>query len=194
MPVLNREFFNFAVIKQPLGGFLRDFQRKVPLNMSARPSAFVLPEQPYTASPDDPPLLLWTPACASHLTAFMPHVSSGDYFVTAQASSSLNLAWAAVRSRHPEAEYPINEFQCHEGGQEQRFVRAFKDGERWDFFERGRRLAFEDQATYTKRLIRDRLSREMVLAYMDAWGAPVGAPDFWRSDQEAFTLSLGSTD
>ena len=190
MPVLTRAFFNFAVIKQPLSDFVRDFEPKGPAPISARPTAFVLPEQPYAASPDDPPLLLWSPAAAPHLTAFMPHVSSGDYFVTA----SLNVPWAAVRSRHPEAEYPINEFQCHQDGQEQRFVRAFKDGERWDFFERGGRLTFEDQATYTKRLIRDRLTREMVLAYMDAWGAPVGAPDFWRSDEEASTLTLGPTD
>ncbi len=193
MPVLSREYFNFAVIKQPLHELMRGFEEKVPADISGQPAAFVLPGQPHNAGADDPPLLLWTPACAPHLTAFMPHFKSGDYFVTAYASSALNLAWAAVRSSSPKVEWPINEFQCHEGGREKRFVRAFRDAPRWDFFERGPALAFEHRETYAKRFIRDRLTREMALSCMEAWGAPVREPAFWRTDAEAFTLSLAPT-
>ncbi|MCP5084264.1 MAG: hypothetical protein GY948_21460 [Alphaproteobacteria bacterium] len=64
MPVLSRYYFNFSVFKQRLTDFLRDFQQKVSLRVTAEHAAFVLPEQPYTTREGGPPLLFWSPRCA----------------------------------------------------------------------------------------------------------------------------------
>jgi len=96
MPVLARSFFNLAVIKVPLPSLIAAFgELPRPANATATPLVF--PSQPYSTSPADPPLLLWSPACAPELTAFMPQVSSGDYFVVENACRRIGYveSWGA---------------------------------------------------------------------------------------------------
>lgn len=189
MPVLTRPFFNLAVIKSPLDSLIAAFSELPPLvRSSAAATPLIFPAQPYSAGPQDPPLLLWSPACAPELTAVMPHVSSGDYFVTEYACRRFGFSGVAVRSSTKEDESPINEFITYASNQRQRVVRAMKDSPRWDFYTEGAPLPFENPGAYTARYVRDRLQREALLDYLAHWGAPVRDPGFWSSRQPAMTL------
>ena len=186
--VLERDFFNLTVFKQPLAQFIAAFEREVTAPLKAVPTAFVLPHQPYAASDGQPPLILWSPLSQPELTAFMPHVRSGDYFVTAHAGKTLKASYVSVRSTPEDVEWPINEFDCTEDGRQRRFVRAFRDSPRWDFHEVGEPFAFEDVAKYRRRRIRDRFTRADLIACLHAWGATVDDADFWHSDAQAFSF------
>lgn len=189
MPVLTRSFFNLAVIKAPLDSLVAAFSAlPPPVSASAAPTPLTFPAQSYHAGPQDPPLLLWSPACAPELTAFMPRVSSGDYFVIEYACRRFGFAGVTARSSTRDDESPINEFIAYESNQRRRVVRAMKDSPRWDFYTEGEPLHFEDQNAYTARRVRDRLPREAVLGYLAYWGAPVREPTFWSSQRQALTL------
>ncbi|KRC30576.1 hypothetical protein [Acidovorax sp. Root217] len=191
--VLERTFFNLSVVRAPLQALIGQFASLPPL-VAARAErvALAFPDQPYTAAPGALPLLLWSPACSPGLTAVMPHVSSGDYFVLEYACKRFGHDGAAVRSSAASDAEPINEFVTYTGNCMQRAVRAMKDSPRWDFYQHGDPLPFESVDAYTARRVRDRLQREAVLRYLEAWGAPVRDAGFWRSAQQAITLVRGA--
>lgn len=188
MSVLERPFFNFSVIKAPLQVVLEAFDTYEPMRVHSSKTPFVLPEQPYADENAKAPLILWTPKAAPTLTAFMPHVSSGDYYVGSYAVERFGLSLVAVRCSPPNDENAINEFAWYENKQLRRFVRAMKDSPRWTFYERGEVLAFEHTDKYKSKLIRQRLTREMVLQYVTALGAPVFDTGFWLTDMPSYTF------
>jgi hypothetical protein len=193
MLVLTRSFFNLAVIKAPLDSLVAAFSGLPPLvSASAAVTPLTFPAQPYRAGAQDPPMLLWSPACAPELTAFMPQTSSGDYFVTEYACRRFGFAGIAVRSSTQEDEWPLNEFIAYESNQQRRVVRVMKDSPRWDFYTAGEPLPFEDPGAYTARRVRDRFQREALLGCLAHWGAPVCDPRFWSSGRPALTLQRGT--
>jgi hypothetical protein len=190
MRVIDREFFNLAVLNAPLAQVVHAFAT-LPKPFLSRSIPLIFPDQPHNAKEDDLPLILWSPLCAPNLTAFMPHVSSGDYFVASYASEKFGFSLVEVRSTSPERTTDhINEFATYEGkgAKPRRFIRAMSDNPKWDFFTTGEPLAFENLSAYKARRIRDRITREILLSYMEHWGAPVKSPDFWRSNESTMTL------
>ena len=186
MSVLARPFFSLAVIKVPLPGLITAFG-DLPRPISATATPLVFPSQPYS-SPSDPSGLLWSPACAPDLTAFMPRSSSGDYFVVEYACRRFGFPGVGVRSTTQDVEWPVNEFIVYESNALRRCVRALKDSPRWEFYTQGDPLDFENEEAYTARRVRDRIQRESLLGYVESWGAPVRNPEFWSSRQQAVTL------
>lgn len=188
MSVLDRPFFSLAVIDVALPELIESFSKVSSLSVEAKTTELAFPEQPYHAAPHHHPMVLWSPACAPELTAFMPQVSSGDYFVLEYAAKRFGNSAAAVRSTTQMVEWPINEFVAYGGKERRRIVRAMRDSPRWEFYAYGDPLPFENAAQYTSRLVRDRLQRSAVLAYLEGWGAPVRQAEFWQSRQMAFTF------
>ena len=71
---------------------------------------------------------------------------------------------------------------CHE---KRRLVRVMQDP-RWDFFEIGEPLPFEQTEKYTERIKKKRLTNDMILDYVEAMGYDVRKPDFWKSDNAVY--------
>lgn len=188
MPVIERPFFNLVVMKVTLPELLEAFSKVPSLSVRVEKTELAFPEQPYHAGPNHLPMILWSPECASELTAFMPQVSSGDYFVLEYACKRFGYSATSARSTSQTVEWPINEFIARSGKEKQRIVRAMKDTPRWEFYENGEALPFEAQSNYAARLIRDRFQREALLTYLEHWGAPVRKAEFWKSHQEAITF------
>lgn len=82
-------------------------------------------------------------------------------------------------------EYPMNAIYILEDGKNIRCVRAMKDYPRWDFFETGERQPFENPAYYTRRYIRDRLNREIMVEYLEKLGIHIRDPLFWQAEGNA---------
>jgi len=188
LSVLERPFFSLAVIRAALPDLLAAFAEVPSLSVVARDTELAFPEQPYRAEPHHRPMILWTPECSPELTAFMPQIGSGDYFVLSHAATKFGFSAASARSTLQADEWPINEFITYSGGKRQRIVRAMRDSPRWDFYADGDPLAFEDMDQYMSRKVRDRFQRESLVTYMERWGAPVGQPGFWKSQQPASTF------
>ena len=68
---------------------------------------------------------------------------------------------------------------------DERLVRVMQDP-RWDFFEIGEPLPFEQTEKYTERIKKKRLANDMILDYVEAMGYDVRNPDFWKSDNAVY--------
>ena len=68
---------------------------------------------------------------------------------------------------------------------DERLVRVMQDP-RWDFFEMGEPLPFEQTEKYTERIKKKRLTNDMILDYSEAMGYDVRNPDFWKSDNAVY--------
>jgi len=184
--VLTRDFFNFSVIKAPLMQVLGAFDSYPPMRVKSSLTPAAFPQQNYPGDPNHP-LIMWSPSINPGLTAFMPHVGSGANFVgsylTAFGFSHIEL----LSTDHANAN-AINAFACYEGKTLRRFVRAMREEPRWQFFEQGAPLEFEDVAAYRRRLVRERLTRAMVLKYAEYWGAPIGSDSFWQPLGQCYTF------
>ncbi|MDP9601783.1 UNVERIFIED_ORG: hypothetical protein J2W38_001569 [Variovorax paradoxus] len=182
--VLDRAYFNLVVVRAPLIEVARAFDGHPPMKVKVAAAPFAFPSQSYIG--EGSTMLLWVPEAAPHLTAFMPHAASSDYFFRSYCTRFL-FDVAEVRSTSPQAEDPINSFEVDADGKPRRMVRAMKD-DRWDFFQEGSPFGFERTERYASRLVRDRLTRDMVLDYLEAWGAPVRDEAFWRTNVPAATF------
>ncbi len=86
-----------------------------------------------------------------------------------------------LRSTHVAADYPLHELQLWRDGEEKRFVRVMRDSDRWEFYEKGVPLAFEDQALYLRRPTSARFNRDTLLRYCDELGWDLTNPAFWKA-------------
>ena len=66
----------------------------------------------------------------------------------------------------------------------ERYVRVMQDP-KWDFWEQGERLPFEQVEKYSERFIKKRLTNDMILDYALALGWDLRSPDFWKSSIDA---------
>lgn len=187
MPILDREFVNLAIVRTPLNAVAHAFHTYPAMRVKATNSSLDFPTQPYSRSDVDVPMLLWSPATAPELTAFMPSVSSGDYFFTSYCVQ-FKFEVIELRSTTSLATTQVNEFVAYAGGTKLRVVQALQDSPRWVFFQKGEPLPFEAMEQYQSRLVKHRLTRDTVLTYAESWGAPVRSPGFWETTVDAMTF------
>lgn len=89
-----------------------------------------------------------------------------------------------------EPEYGMyHSFQHMYADGRERMVRVMWD-DRWDFYEEGEPMPFEQTERYAERLKRKRLTNEMVLDYAKALGWDLRDPAFWTSERDAWYLSI----
>jgi len=103
---------------------------------------------------------------------------------------SRRLDCEAILATHvPREQYglPATQFQLlgPSGDQPLRYVRTISAGifdeGRWRFDVSGAPQPFEDVAAYSRRLIRDRFTREMLLNYLRSHGISADDPSFYRN-------------
>ena len=80
------------------------------------------------------------------------------------------------------ANYPINEISVCVMGNSVRTVRSMLDGDRWEFYEEGDALPFENEELYKNRRIRKRINRETIVSYMIKLGMDINNMEFWQSE------------
>lgn len=187
MPVIDRAFFNIVVVRAPLTALAEAFDNYPPMRVRTVETPLAFPAQPYGRDKAEMPMLLWSPGAAPQLTAFMPSVSSGDYFFTSY-STQFRFDVFEFRSTSSQAKDQLNEFAVYAGGARMRCVQALQDFPRWVFFQDGNPLPFESEERYRSRLVKSRLTRDLVLAYAEAWGAPVRNPAFWSTGAASLTF------
>jgi len=69
-----------------------------------------------------------------------------------------------------------------------RRLMASKDEAGWDFAQEGPVQSFENPAHYTKRMVRDRLNREIITEYLEKLGFMITQEGFWATDKPAHFL------
>ena len=83
-----------------------------------------------------------------------------------------------------EFNYAMRVFHHIDIDDNERYVRVMQDP-KWDFWEQGERLPFEQVDKYSERFIKKRLTNEMILDYALALGWDLRSPYFWKSSTDA---------
>jgi hypothetical protein len=91
-----------------------------------------------------------------------------------------------IRATAANSSWPVFTFVHYEKGIERRCVQVLKDDPKWQFFQRGAPLEFENTEMYSAHRIKDRLTAESIVRYLSALGYDLGNPAFWQSDEDAF--------
>lgn len=137
---------------------------------------------PYRGGAHEAVAMLYAPRSAPGTTVLLSNLSDGWQTLAHGLATSTAGRHVAIRSvSGPE---PLHEMQVWSGGRSIRLVRAMKDP-RWDFFERGAGLDFEDPARYQERLVRRRLDRAALVHYLGVLGWSLEEEGFWESDRPA---------
>lgn len=80
--------------------------------------------------------------------------------------------------------FPLMEMSLVRGGEVARLVRAMKEI-RWDFYEIGDPLWFEDKSRYSKRKISDRVDLGLLLSYSNKNGIDFESSCFFETKKES---------
>lgn len=129
---------------------------------------------------------LWTPensegiACFANLEGGMPFLSYRLMKIRQFEITQVCLEFDI----DSEFNYAMRVFHHIDINGNERYVRVMQDP-KWDFWEQGERLSFEQVEKYSERFIKKRLTNDMILDYALALGWDLRSPDFWKSSMDA---------
>ncbi|WP_418983485.1 hypothetical protein [Alistipes sp.] len=133
-------------------------------------------------------LILWQPenACG---TAMFGNLQDGfdtlGYNINRCFHIELTRISLSLEDETGEFNYaPFYKFQHFYPDGRERYVRVMWDN-RWEFWEKGEPMAFEQTEKYNERIRRKRLTNDMVLDYVKALGWDLRDPRFWTSQRDA---------
>lgn len=172
------QYLGLALIDAPLAPVVANTKLWFRPSEESQEALDIPSMQPYAYRPDCSYGYFWSPLCRPDGTALVSNAA-----IAYNLASRFGHRVIQIRISTTADEWPICEFQLSEGGVERRFIRAFRDDSKWDFFEKGEPLPFEDLNQYRKRRIRDRLTPEMAREYCLALG--------WNIESEAILASAG---
>jgi hypothetical protein len=152
-------------------------------------SLVTLPELalPYVDAPSPSAphtFVLWEPKNAPATAACM-RARSGPPF---ELRNHASLRCIGVNISDRSLPYPSCSFQYAEGDAS-RSLAALKEERGWVFEAYGPPQQFENPEYYKRRLIEDRLNREIITAYMKRLGANISDDMFWQTEKAVFRIA-----
>jgi hypothetical protein len=133
---------------------------------------------------------LWAPAGAiASSSCMMSNLVDG--WLTLATAVSLRLGcrcWRFTVSRDDKP-FPRNAFSFMQAGHDLRVVSAQRDDPSWVFYAKGNVLDAEVELHYTRRRIKDRVTREYVISIAERSGFPLGSDDFWITNNTSLFLT-----
>ena len=131
--------------------------------------------------------MIWEPTTNPGYSVGITNLQDGFYTLFNIATIELNCRAVLLGASDSSVTWPIYSFYILEDGRQRRVVQSLRDSNnRWEFYESGEPLPFEEVDAYKERLKRKRLSRERIIRYAEAMGFPIAENHFWDSDKKAF--------
>lgn len=131
---------------------------------------------------------IFAPRISEQNSILVANLQDGWYTLINVLCKELRCDGLRIRTSTDDVQYPINSIAIYEGGQETRIVQTMLDGDRWDFFQRGAKKAFESETNYRRRRIKDRFDRVILFGYLTALGFDITDDRFWSSDRPALLI------
>lgn len=129
--------------------------------------------------------ILFAPDFSPDECVFITNLSDGWFTLVNCICAELKVKCITVSLATDKNQYPCNAMRIYEGGKEVRYVRAMLDSDRWDFFEKGESLPFEEESNYRKHRIKDRVNKQLLLGYLKSLKLDVYVDSFWMSQSSA---------
>lgn len=117
------------------------------------------------------------------MTLLTSSAADGDNSLLHCISRQVRGGLLGFRAEDPRALYPMNQLFLLDNFETKRLIRVMKDDDGWDFFEQGQPLWFEDVRYYQSRNKKDRLTPQILAAYLEKTGYGSFERDFWIDER-----------
>lgn len=186
-------FLSFTVLAEPLdvttsavAAIFKQFQLRKPMLRSEEPLSL---ERIYVGSPPmggahPHNVVLYAPKSDVGSTVVIANLQDGWSSLSHVLAKRLGAKQVQVTATSQGAEYPAVFFHAWLDGAERR-VMCMRDSHAWVFHAQGAALPFEEVVTYAARRTSNRLTREMVLRYVEALGWNAVDTEFWETQGNA---------
>jgi hypothetical protein len=133
-------------------------------------------------------IVFWEPRVRPGTTVLMGLFHDGLSHSIFRLSEYSPYTWINIRI-YNDIDYPGCFFDYYADHRKtQRRLMACKDEKGWEFVHRGPVQFFENVAYYSKRMIKDRLNREIITEYLEKLGYAVSNEGFWETTTSASLL------
>ena len=142
-------------------------------------------EEVYSAESND---IVFSPVSSPNITLFTSNLSDGGYTLVYIMNKFLKLDSISLRISKAEDFYKVYDFDYYKGGDSIRYVRSMQDP-RWEFYERGNPLWFEDIELYKQRMIKKRMNKDILIDYCNKLGFNIYDKCFWQNSGAIYELT-----
>ena len=128
-------------------------------------------------------VVIFSPVSNLGLTVFWSNLQDGWYTLINKINNKLECSIFRIGLSSDNVKYPFSMLELYENGCSKRFVRNMLDGKKWEFFQEGEILPFENRDNYNKKKISSRFDRKLLLEYLTALGFDLFDEKFWIADK-----------
>jgi hypothetical protein len=133
-------------------------------------------------------ILFWEPKLYPNTVAFMGNFDDGMSHSVWSLSKQSPREWINIRI-YDGTDYPGCFFDYYADHQRtSRRIMSSKDINGWEFVQEGTMQSFENSSYYKRRLLKNRLNREIVTEYMGKLGIDIVRNEFWETARPAILL------
>ena len=130
-------------------------------------------------------LYFFTPKLCKNKCIMFSNYSDGLSSLIHVLTNDLKLKAYSFRISANNIPEALNEFSCIENGKTLRTVYAMKDP-KWKFYCEGEIQPFEEKEFYERKIIKQRLNKEILISYCVKLGIDIREDSFWKSQQSLF--------
>ena len=130
-------------------------------------------------------LYFFTPKLCKNKCIMFSNYSDGLRSLIHVLTNGLKLKAYSFRISANNIPEALNEFSCIENGETLRTVYAMKDP-KWKFYCEGEIQPFEEKEFYERKIIKQRLNKEILISYCVKLGIDIREDSFWKSQQSLF--------
>lgn len=141
-------------------------------------------EEVYSAESND---IVFSPVSCPNITLFTSNLSDGGSSLVFIMNEFLKLDSISLRISKTEDFYKVYDFDYYKDGDSIRYVRSMQDP-RWEFYERGNPLWFEDIELYKQRMIKKRMNKEILISYCLKLGFDITLENFWKNNDKIYRI------
>jgi hypothetical protein len=164
---------------------------KFPINWSITQTNLDYKEIYYPVPPSGgshfPNFIIWEPLNNIGTTVFFVNYEDGWNSLMERYAKTYNKIVTQVRMSDEDINYPMFKFSYYEGLQ-QRVILCYKDYKKWEFFQKGEILSFEDESHYTKYRIKERLPNTLIIDYLKKAGWDISDSNFWNTNKPVYNF------
>jgi hypothetical protein len=126
---------------------------------------------------------IWEPKSKKDTTIFFSNLTDGWYTLMNLLTTKYKteqLSFKITEENQKDAFYSLlyqKEFDL-------RYVRVMYDN-KWEFYQKGILLSFENEKFYKQRIIKNRLNLKILNQYLMSLGFDINSIDFWSSENDA---------
>jgi hypothetical protein len=112
-------------------------------------------------------------------TLFLSSICDGGHSVQHCLTRRCQIDLVGFKASGPDVMYPSNSVYLVRNFDTVRIARAMRDDDHWEFFEKGEALWFENPEHYSARVIRKRLTADIIAGYISTFGYGSLEMDYW---------------